>query len=368
MSQLYDILVGQNMPLPPPRLRYKVAGTDIAEWFEKSGQMSVQDLMRALASVGMSLDEFTDVLEWGCGCGRILRHLPSFLAPKRIYGNDIDPEAIAWVNENLPWVETSLTNGMPPLPYRDNSFDLIFNHSVMTHLDETYQDAWLAELSRVLRPGGIVTLTASGPNAFQMFLDTFPPASPDRIIRVKEMHTAGIVYIAQDQWTADFPDFYHTTFHDAGYVFNHWSKFLTLRSYIQRGALDYQDMIVLQKPVDGAVMPREYQDYANVHRLQKMGELQRSISHLQHEKEIASRELPREREVSTGKLALAAENAKRQMELAQDELRQSAEDLRRVEAALQQADFRLQQVYASRSWLLTKPWRYAGRFIKKLGS
>lgn len=232
--------------LPPPKLRYKVAGTDNANWFEASGQMSIQDLTRALASIGRSLDEFPDVLEWGCGCGRILRHMPTPQPPRTLHGNDIDAEAIGWVNDNLPWVKTSLTTGLPPLPYPDDSFDLIFNHSVMTHLDATYQDAWLAELRRVLRPGGIVTLTVSGPHASTEYFNTLPPDSDILKAQKKQLLSDGILYISQDQWGADFPDFYHSTFNTPEYIFDHWSEFLLVRSYIPRGALNYQDMVVLQ--------------------------------------------------------------------------------------------------------------------------
>ncbi len=37
------------------------------------------------------------------------------------------------------------------------------------------------------------------------------------------------------------------------------------------------------------------------------------------------------------------------------------------EAGLRELQLRLQAVYASRSWLLTKPWRFAGRTLKRLG-
>ncbi len=311
-------VANEEIPLPPDRLRYKVAGTEASEWFIKSGQMSVLDLDRALASIGRLFDEFSEVLEWGCGCGRILRHLPPPHAPKRLHGNDIDREAIAWVSENLPWVATSRTDGMPPLPYADNSFDLIFNHSVMTHLDATYQDAWLAELRRVLRPGGIVTLTVSGRNAFQMYLETLPADTPARMLRAAELHGNGIVFIGQDQWTGDFPDFYHTTFHDVDYIFDHWAKFLDIRSYIPRGALDYQDMIVLQKPVDEAGAARTYQDYLNLQEPAKTSELQRAMQEMQRENEINAAELQR-----------------------------VAEELRRERAMLLQANAQLQRVYAS---------------------
>jgi len=138
----------QPPPLPPAHLRYRVAGSEDAEWFEKSGRKSVEDLTRALGLVGRPFEQFTCVLDWGCGCGRILRHLPVLPPPKRQVGFDIDAEALAWIAANLPWVETSRTDGLPPLPYADGTFDLIFNHSVMSHLNALYQ------LERLLYPGG----------------------------------------------------------------------------------------------------------------------------------------------------------------------------------------------------------------------
>lgn len=47
--------------------------------------------------------------------------------------------------EHIPWVKSSVNQGLPPLDFPDEHFDLIFNHSVFTHIDENYQDAWLVE-------------------------------------------------------------------------------------------------------------------------------------------------------------------------------------------------------------------------------
>ncbi|WP_296746766.1 class I SAM-dependent methyltransferase [Mesorhizobium sp.] len=205
------------------------------------------DLDRALASIQKSYEDFNDILEWGCGCGRILRHLPVPALPRKLYGNEIDAEAIEWISSNMPWIETSLTKGKPPLPYPDGSFDLIFNHSVMSHLDEEYQDAWLAELARVLRPGGVVTLTVHGQHAFDQFSGGIPADSPVRKQVTDVYYGRGLFYTKDDDWGADFPDFYHSAFHSVRYIFDHWSKFLRVRQYIPRGALDYQDMVVLEK-------------------------------------------------------------------------------------------------------------------------
>jgi len=236
-----------DIPLPPPGLRYRVAGTEAEERFLQSGVGSVRDLERALASVGRSYMDFNDILEWGCGCGRILRHLPVLASPRTLYGNDIDKEAIDWLSKHMPWVETSLTEGKPPLPYRDGSFDLVFNHSVLSHLDEDYQDAWLAELARVLRPGGVITLTVHGQHAFDQYCSGIPAEAPLRQQAAGIFYKKGLYYMKDDEWDREFPDFYHTAFHSVRYVFDHWSKFLRISQYIPRGVLDYQDMVVLRK-------------------------------------------------------------------------------------------------------------------------
>lgn len=250
----------QGIPLPPPRLRQKVAGRDNAEWFVKSGELSLADLSRALAAIGRSIDDFNDVLDWGCGCGRMLRHLLPPRPPRRIHGFDVDREAIAWINENLPWVQTSCNDGMPPLPYADATFDLIFNHSVMTHLDAAYQDAWLAELRRLLRPGGIATLTVHGRNAFNVNFAAAPPQTRDA--SAAQLRADGILFIDNVQPKGDFPAFYQVSYNDVPYVFDHWGRFLDVRCYIPRGALDFQDLVVLQRPTLGDGRPGSQQSWS----------------------------------------------------------------------------------------------------------
>jgi SAM-dependent methyltransferase len=223
--------------------------------------MSVRDLSQALAAIGRSLDEFDRVLDWGCGCGRILRHLLPPTGPKHLSACDIDAEAIAWIAGNLPAVEASVTGGLPPLPYGDTSFDLIFNHSVMSHLDAAYQDAWLRELKRVLRPGGIATLSVHGAHAFQGFLNKLPQG-PDRAARAAELRSRGIVFLTSKSGLLSlFPEFYRTSFNDPAYIFDHWARVLNIRCYIPQGALNQQDLVVLQRPAEDGALSWEYQTY-----------------------------------------------------------------------------------------------------------
>jgi SAM-dependent methyltransferase len=97
------------------------------------------------------------VLDWGCGCGRISRHLPRH-TDARIVGRDIDPVTVAWSAANLPG-DFRLSGLAPPLDLGDGSVDVILAQSVFTHLGEAAQRAWLAELARVLAPGGLLLLS-----------------------------------------------------------------------------------------------------------------------------------------------------------------------------------------------------------------
>ena len=104
------------------------------------------------------------VLEWGCGPGRIIRHLPGLLADRgaALTGTDYNPRTIAWCREALPGISFAQNALMPPLPFADGSFDAVYNFSVFTHLSREVQLAWADELWRVLRPGGVMLCTTQG--------------------------------------------------------------------------------------------------------------------------------------------------------------------------------------------------------------
>lgn len=106
----------------------------------------------------------TRVMEWGCGPGRVIRHMPELLQGQttEIVGTDYNPRSISWCDEHLDGI-TFVHNGlMPPLPFPDGHFDAMYNLSVFTHLGEETQQAWVQELWRVLKPGGTLISTTHG--------------------------------------------------------------------------------------------------------------------------------------------------------------------------------------------------------------
>jgi len=102
------------------------------------------------------------ILDWGCGHGRVIRHFEDIGPGVELHAVDIDSDNIRWASENLPNISFSRGPLMPPLRVPDNTFDLVFGVSVMTHLSRAVQRAWLAEIQRILKPGGLALLTFAG--------------------------------------------------------------------------------------------------------------------------------------------------------------------------------------------------------------
>jgi SAM-dependent methyltransferase len=96
------------------------------------------------------------IADWGCGLGRVLRHLPK---EWRLHGFDVNARAVAWCAENIPFAEFRRSSFLPPLASRDAAFDAVISVSVFTHLDDDAARAWAAELKRVLTPQGLLLAT-----------------------------------------------------------------------------------------------------------------------------------------------------------------------------------------------------------------
>jgi len=102
------------------------------------------------------------ILEWGCGPGRIIRHLPGLLSEATIFGTDYNSKSIAWASSAIDNVQFKTNQLTPPLPYADEKFDVVYCCSVFTHLSEEMHHAWFEELMRVIKPNGLVIFTTHG--------------------------------------------------------------------------------------------------------------------------------------------------------------------------------------------------------------
>ena len=236
--------------LPPQLLRTRVAGTPAADWFDRSGQLSVDDYRFALRAIGRRLVNFNNVLDFGCGCGRVLRWLGNLPLNASVQGCDVDPEAVDWLRANLPQIKIHLNRPLPPLNFQDAVFDLVLCHSVFTHLDENYQDAWLEELVRIAADDAILLISFMGDHAFaQRLPEEASPSAGREELRLKR-DQEGLLFLPGGD--VGLPEFYQTTYHSVPYVMAHWGQYFEVLAHIERGALGYQDLMVLQRRKRGS--------------------------------------------------------------------------------------------------------------------
>ena len=150
-----------GLPLPPPSLRVLVSGRGDADFFLASGRDHNRFFRGLLADNGTDVAKLEAILDLGCGCGRVTRWWADLDGP-RIAGCDYNGKLVDWVSANLPFVDAVRNELEPPLPYADSSLDFIYALSVFTHLTQEQERRWLAELARVLKPGGLAAITVNG--------------------------------------------------------------------------------------------------------------------------------------------------------------------------------------------------------------
>lgn len=242
-----------ELPYPGDELAFRVQGSPSREAFHTSGQLSVADLERALATRGKTWSSFDRALDFGCGSGRIMLWLKPHSADCEFHGVDIDERAISWAQKNLPFARFEANSEAPPLPYPDGHFDLVFNHSVFTHIDERLQDLWLAELRRISSPGATLLLTVNGEHAFRAYEGALEGKGINPAPLRRDLIEHGHVYVQDDSWLGSaLPGSYSNAYHAPWYLFEHWSRYFDIRAYLPQGALFFQDMLVLERP-DGEI-------------------------------------------------------------------------------------------------------------------
>lgn len=210
------------------------------------------------AALQHSRNDPISVLDLGCASGRFLRHPVAQQPDWSLTGCDIDAMNVAWVKKYLPPTVTAFQNTIyPHLPLPDASFDIITAFSVFTHMDKL-EDAWLLECRRILKPGGLLYVTAHTDRVWARVPSR--PAVLVEMLRCRpEWSTPQKLVINESLFRQPMPEdhivlrfeaagaYVAQTFHSDRHIRENWGRLFEILAIHDNYHMDFQDVVLLRK-------------------------------------------------------------------------------------------------------------------------
>ncbi len=127
---------------------------DINEFFN-TGEIEAQRVLDYLNSMGMAANQTREMLDFGCGVGRLTRAFAKRF--HHCYGVDISPGMVEKANELNRGID-NITFGLMDIHDLDglkaDKFSFIYSSLVLQHIEPSLQDKYLKSLVRLLKPNG----------------------------------------------------------------------------------------------------------------------------------------------------------------------------------------------------------------------
>lgn len=219
--------------------------------YVRAGLSGLTNIETGVAAAGRQLPDFESVLDFGCGHGRVLRHLARRLPPSRITAADVDAEAVQFCADEFG--VRPMVAAVEPDDLQLDTYDLIWAGSVVTHLGPADCGNLIRVLTASLRPGGLLTVSFHGQqslNHLHVWYGEEFAEDADAIRR--EVAGAGIAfrpYGDRELPPGTEPGRYGTAWHDPGYLTalaGRDPKIGTLL-YLPHGWDNHHDVLVLQR-------------------------------------------------------------------------------------------------------------------------
>lgn len=235
-------------PIPATKDREYYNGEYHLNWW-LSGLHDFENIQRSCERHGVELKRY---FELGCASGRVVRHA-ACQSTAEIWCADINARHIEWVRQFLPKRIKALHNTVyPALPLEPNQFDLVSAFSVFTHIDDL-EMMWLAELRRIIRPGGLAYVTFCSDQTWEnhrsgWMTDVFLPMA-DRIRDYDVSREWLDRPMPQDKvvlWWQGRDVYNSSVFHTHKYVQEEWGRYFDVIEIVPEGH-DYQDVAILRK-------------------------------------------------------------------------------------------------------------------------
>ena len=261
-KQIFDSVIdttlrcGKSFEDYAARDPFPIPGDDDREGYlrghhERFWVMGLQDYLRVNAVLQRHNVRPTTIFEMGSASGRALRHFATQGDFEQIWASDINYRHVRWVNENLePKIRMIHNSTLPHLPMCDQELDLVCAFSVFSHID-VFETAWLAEVRRILKPGGIAYLTTHTEHSWEA-LKEFPESRMVDSIKKSGLYSEGML---ERPMPGDRLIFRHTPhgpyrgciYHSERYLRDVWGRFFNILEIIPMHHGVCQSVVVMQR-------------------------------------------------------------------------------------------------------------------------
>lgn len=220
------------------------------ELYLRAGRSALENLERCVGDCGRELSDVRACLDFGCGHGRVLRHLCRHIEPRRITACDVNAEAVRFCAREFGAVP--LLSSWRPAELELGEYDLAWCGSVLTHLDRDDGEALLGKLGSSLLPGGVLVLTVHGQAVLdeleRLYQGVYAAQAPS--IRA-EVAAQGVAFREYDPAEfGTFPVRYGMAWHAPGFLIDSVRRScgekLRLRSHRERGWDHHHDVLAFE--------------------------------------------------------------------------------------------------------------------------
>ena len=122
-----------------------------------TGRNEIEVVLALVAELGLDLDWNAPALDFGCGVGRLTQALAAHFP--ECWGVDISPTMISLAKKysrDLPQCRFLLNENGYLESLQDSYFGFVYTSIVLQHIAKKHSRRYIAELLRVLKPGGVL--------------------------------------------------------------------------------------------------------------------------------------------------------------------------------------------------------------------
>lgn len=243
-SRIKEGLRSDSIPIPATQDREGYHGDrHFTYWLS-----GLHDYHRVMEAVGQ-LPLNAQIVDFGGASGRVARFFSTLRPESKTIVADLNINHVDYITRYFPANTRALKlSGQPQIMLPDASCDLVYAFSVFTHID-VYEQSWLAEIRRILKPGGYAYLTI---HAESMWLNiekyfAFVPLKENALFQ--SLYKPGEP-MPQERLVFEYCDttneYNCNVYHHTDYIRREWAKWLDVADILD-GIHYGQSAVVLRK-------------------------------------------------------------------------------------------------------------------------